>query len=111
MLFLVYSIDKPTIGKEIRRRTREAHLRYVRDHKSLVTYGGSLLNEGGEMIGTLQIVEAANRAALDRFLKDDPYNREQLFETVTINETRQTLPEAIPGFLDAEIARARRNVG
>ena len=108
MLFLVYSIDRSTEGKEIRRRTREAHLRYVRDYKSLVTYGGSLLNENGEMIGTLQIVEAVDRSALDQFLKDDPYNRENLFEKVIINETKQTLPEVNPGFLDAEIARAAK---
>jgi uncharacterized protein YciI len=110
MLFLVYSLDKPATGKEIRRRTRAAHLQYVRDHKSAFVYGGALLGDSGEMIGTLAIIKAADRAALERFLKGDPYHIERLFEKVIINETRQTLPEAAPGFLDAEIATAAEQV-
>lgn len=106
MLFLVYSLDNPITGKEIRRRTRAEHLQYVSDHKGMFSYGGALLGDNGEMIGTLAIIEAPSRAALDLMLKGDPYNRENLFEKVIINETRQTLPEAFPGFLDADIARA-----
>ncbi|MFO1108063.1 MAG: YciI family protein [Bradyrhizobium sp.] len=106
MLFLVYSIDNPKSGKETRRKTRTHHLKYVRDHKDMVIYGGSLLGSAGEMIGTLQIVEAADRPTLDRFLENDPYNKASLFEKIVINETRQSLPEAFPGQLDAEIVRA-----
>lgn len=106
MLFLVYSIDDPTSGKEKRRKTRTHHLKYVLEHKHMVRYGGSVLGSSGEMIGTLQIVEAADRSTLDRFLENDPYNKANLFEKIVINETRQSLPEAFPGQLDAEIVRA-----
>jgi uncharacterized protein YciI len=103
---LVYSIDDPVTGKETRRKTRTQHLKYVRDHKHLVRYGGSLIGSTGAMIGTLQIIEAADRAALDKMLSGDPYNQANLFEKVIINETRQSLPEAFDGELDAEIGRA-----
>ncbi len=106
MLFLVYSIDDPISGKEKRRRTRPHHLKYVRENKHMLKYGGSLLGSAGEMIGTLQIVEATDRAILDRFLDNDPYNKANLFEKIIIHETRQSLPEVFPGELDAEITRA-----
>jgi uncharacterized protein len=104
MLFVVYSLDDPETGKEIRRRTRPAHLRYVRDNRDVFHYGGSLRGEHGEMIGTLALIEAPDRAAVVQFLKNDPYNHANLFKTVIVNETRQTLPETSPGSLDDEIA-------
>jgi uncharacterized protein YciI len=102
-LFIVYSLDDPATGKEIRKRTRGAHLRYVADKRKLFQYGGSLI---GEMIGTVQVVEVESRQALDRFLSEDPYNQNKLFANVIITETRKSLPESRPGELDEEMAKA-----
>jgi uncharacterized protein YciI len=106
MLFIVYSLDDPATGKEIRRRTRAAHLRYVAKNKQLFQYGGALIGNGGEMIGTLQILDVESRQALDRFLSEDPYNQNKLFTDVIITETRKSLPESRPGELDEEMAKA-----
>jgi uncharacterized protein YciI len=105
-LFIVYSLDDPATGKEIRKRTRGAHLRYVADKRKLFQYGGSLIGESGEMIGTVQILEVESRQALDRFLSEDPYNQNKLFANVIITETRKSLPESRPGELDEEMAKA-----
>jgi hypothetical protein len=48
------------------------------------------------MIGTLALIEAPDRAALDRSLSEDPYNREGLFETAIANGTERKLPEPAP---------------
>jgi uncharacterized protein YciI len=110
MLFVVYSLDDPATGKEIRRRTRAAHLRYVAKNRKLFQYGGSLVGETGEMIGTLQILEVKSRQALNRFLSEDPYNQNKLFTNVIITETRKSLPESRPGELDEETAKAEAQV-
>jgi uncharacterized protein len=111
MLFVVYSLDDPATGKEIRKRTRAAHLRYVAQNRRLVQYGGALVGEAGEMIGTLQILEVESRQALDRFLSEDPYNQNKLFAKVIITETRKSLPESRPGELDEEVAKAEARPG
>ncbi len=110
MLFIVYSLDDPATGKQIRRRTRAAHLRYVAKNKEMFQYGGSLIGETGEMIGTLQILEVESREALDRFLSEDPYNQNKLFANVIVTETRKSLPENRPGELDEEMAKAEAQI-
>lgn len=51
--------------------------------------GGPLLDDAGaEMVGTLLVFEAVDRAAVDRFFADDPYSRAGLFETVEITPWR-----------------------
>jgi uncharacterized protein YciI len=106
MLFVVYSLDDPATGKEVRKRTRAAHLRYVAENRRLFQYGGSLIGETGEMIGTVQILDVESRQALDRFLSGDPYNQNKLFAEVIIAETRKSLPESRVGELDEEMAKA-----
>ena len=59
--------------------------------------GGPLLDEAGErMIGTLLVFEAVDRAAVDRFFADDPYQTGGLFREVEILPWRWGLgrPEA-----------------
>jgi uncharacterized protein YciI len=46
--------------------------------------GGPLLGEDGEMSGSLLVFDAVDRAAVERFFADDPYNLGGLFETVEI---------------------------
>ena len=111
MLFLVYSLDNPTTGKEIRRRTRATHLRYVAENKDRFQYGGALLGDDGKMIGTLTIIRAVDRSALDQFLANDPYNKANLFTKVIVNQTTKSLPESVPGDLAAEVLKAEANAG
>jgi hypothetical protein len=40
------------------------------------------------------IVELPNRAAVDRFLADDPYGKAGLFQSVTVRPFRKVFPEA-----------------
>jgi hypothetical protein len=58
------------------------------------------------MIGTLALIEAPDRAALDRSLSQDSYNREGLFETAIANGTEKKLPEPAPRGSRLEIASA-----
>src|SRR5690242_5841911 len=99
MLFVLFGHDRPGDGAEIRRRNRAAHLEFVAKDPSIFRYGGALHDEAGKMVGSLMMVELPDRAALERFLKEEPYSRSGLFEPYIIRETRQVVPEPEPGFV------------
>lgn len=83
--YCVHAFDQP--GRlEDRLRLREAHRARLRnhDHPVSVRVGGPLLDDAGAMIGTLLIIEAEDRAAVETYLSGDPYWLANLFELVTI---------------------------
>ena len=104
MNFVVLGRDVP--GSAPRRRHRAAHLGYVADKQHLIVYAGPLL-EDGRMVGSIFVFDVSDRAALDAYLADDPYFRENIFDSVEIWESRWMVPEREPGSLAAEAERAR----
>ena len=71
--------------------TREAHLAYVRDKAAMVKLGGPMLNDEGEMAGSLLIVEAPDRAAAIELNAHDPYTLAGLWERVDVKAFKATL--------------------
>jgi len=98
--FCVHATDKPNRGED-RLRLRPHHRARLRqhDHPVVVRIGGPLLNDSGDMMGTMLVIEAADRAAVETYLAGDPYMIEELFETVTITGFNWGLgqPEAANG--------------
>lgn len=83
MLFLVHTWDKP--GALIVRTTnRDAHIAWLKDAGDSVKAAGPWLNEAGEMAGSLLIIEAVDRDALDAWLEADPYRVAGLFDRVEV---------------------------
>ena len=82
MLFAMICRDKPG-ALEIRKANRDAHLAYAREHGGVV-FGGPMLDDAGDMIGSLLALEVEDRAAAEAFAADDPYARAGLFESVEI---------------------------
>ena len=88
--FILTCIDKPD-STEVRMGAREAHLAYVRARLDQVKLGGPLLDDAGQMIGSMLILEAPDRAAVEAFAKDDPYGLAGLFDRVEIQPFRVTV--------------------
>ena len=88
MYFAVIARDKA--GQEaLRSRLRPEHRAWLRapgEHPSVVRLGGPLLGPDGAMDGTLLVVEAASKDAVQAFLAEDPYCRHQVFAQL---ESRQ----------------------
>ena len=88
--FAIIAHDKPG-ALALRLAARSAHLDYVGAHPSLVRLAGPMLNEAGESIGSLFLVEAADIEAVRAFAAADPYALAGLFERVEIRAWRPTI--------------------
>ena len=91
-LFVISCIDKPdSLG--VRMAARDAHLVYANTGEKpvKVKLGGPYLDGRGNMAGSLLIVDAPDRSAVDQFLRDDPYVTAGLFESVDVRPYRVTV--------------------
>jgi uncharacterized protein len=88
--FVLTCIDKPD-SLALRMANREAHLAYVREHPGFVRLAGPFLGSGGEMAGSLFIVEANDLATVEAFTASDPYAVAGLFDRVEIRAWRATV--------------------
>ena len=72
---------------------RPAHLEYLKGFMSQIKLAGPLLADDGEtMIGSLFVIEAANKAEAEAFSAGDPYRKNGVFESVSIRPFRKALP-------------------
>ncbi|MEO0637033.1 MAG: YciI family protein [Pseudomonadota bacterium] len=81
MHFVFYGTDKPD-QLELRKATREAHLGWIRANK--VALAGPRLDENGDMIGSLVVLEAADLAEARAVFASDPYAEAGLFASTEI---------------------------
>jgi uncharacterized protein YciI len=89
-LFTLTCLDKPD-ALEARMAAREAHLAYVRGAGGKVKLGGPFTDDDGAMIGSLIIIEAADRAEAEAFAAGDPYGKAGVFASVEIRPFKLTL--------------------
>lgn len=82
MLIVLIARDKPG-ALQTRRDNRDAHLTYIRD-TGVVAQAGPLLDEAGEMAGSLVILEVADMTAARDWAENDPYARAGLFASVEL---------------------------
>ena len=106
MPFIIYAKDKP--NSPLRAQQRGAHLEFVATCREVFLYGGPMLDEGGRVVGSLMVLDLPDRAALDAHMARDPsFADGGLFGSIEIFESRQIVPELVPGALDAELAKQR----
>jgi len=92
MLFHLVCLDKPDHG-EVRKANRQAHIAYLDSQSARIVLAGPLLSDDGNaMIGSVLVVECADRAEAEAFRDGDPYGAAGLFQSVTITPFRKVLP-------------------
>lgn len=69
---------------DIRKANRDAHLAYLKE-TGVVEQAGPLLNEAGEMAGSLLVMEVADLGAAKAWAENDPYAKAGLFAEVHIS--------------------------
>jgi uncharacterized protein YciI len=90
--FALMCFDKPN-SLALRLASRDAHFAYGRSAPGVVRLGGPFLNDAGEMIGSLIIIEAADLAAARAWHEADPYKLAGLFERVELLPWKATFGE------------------
>lgn len=94
MHFVFYCKDKPE-SEQVRIANRMAHLDYLEGHKAQLLCAGPLLSDEADaprMVGSLLVLDLADRNAADAFAAGDPYAKAGLFESVAIHPWRKVLP-------------------
>jgi uncharacterized protein YciI len=91
MLFVVTAIDKAK-SLALRLATRGAHFAYARA-TGAIRLGGPFLDTGGDMAGSLMIVEAADLDAARAWHANDPYVKAGLFAHSEVRPWKATFNE------------------
>ena len=89
-LFVLMCVDHPG-GLERRLSVREQHLAYVREHIAMVKVAGPILDDAGEMAGSMFVIEAPDKAAVEAFSAADPYRLADVFERVELRPWKVTV--------------------
>jgi hypothetical protein len=87
MLFVIHAVDKPG-ALDTRLLKYDDHKAFLSDTSPfgirIVMSGPLTADDGSTMIGSLFLVEAPDRAAVERFNSADPFHHAGVWERVTI---------------------------
>ena len=90
-LYAIIATDRKDAGG-LRGETRPAHLDHLNAIGDRLHAAGPLDDEGGAPMGSLVIVDMADRAAAQAFADADPYAQAGLFADVRVIAWRRVLP-------------------
>lgn len=88
-LYMMVCTDKPG-ALELRKSTREAHLAYIAQ-TGCVAQAGPLLDDTGEMAGSLIVLDLPDLDAAKAWGEQDPYALAGLFESVRLQEWKKVI--------------------
>ena len=83
MLFALICTDKPA-SLDLRLSVRPDHLKHLESLGAALKAAGPFTDDAGQPIGSLVIIEAADRAAAKAMADADPYAKAGLFASVEI---------------------------
>ena len=82
MLIAFIGRDHPG-ALQTRLDNRDAHVAYLKA-SGVVTQAGPLLDDDGQMCGSLVVLDVADMAAAEGWVANDPYYKADLFETIEL---------------------------
>lgn len=88
--YILTCFDVPG-GLDKRTAVRPEHLDYLASQKDILRLAGPLLDDDDQPIGSMLLVETADREGAARFAADDPYAKAGLFESFTIRAWRKSI--------------------
>lgn len=104
--FMIHQRDRADVA-EARRAATAAHLDYVARYRTQIVFGGPLwAADGRTRVGGLTVLEAADLAAAEAFVAEDPFTVAGVTEVVALHPMRVMIPEAAAGELERTRARA-----
>ncbi len=89
MRFALMTKDKPG-ALQTRMDNREAHLAYIAE-TGVVEMAGPMLDDDGQMCGSLIVLDVDDMAAAQAWADNDPYAKVGLFESVTLRAWKKVI--------------------
>ena len=83
MQFLVKAYDGPNMLDK-RMEVRPRHLEGMKKLGKQIICAGGLLDDEGKMKGSALVMEFSDRAALDEYLKNEPYVVESVWQRIEV---------------------------
>jgi uncharacterized protein YciI len=83
MLFALVALDRPN-AVEDRTRIRPDHLQYLHNLGDTLLLAGPFLNDKGESVGSIVIIESESLDTARATFNRDPYVEAGLFDTIMI---------------------------
>ncbi|NOZ32691.1 MAG: YciI family protein [Alphaproteobacteria bacterium] len=90
MQFVIVANDRPGVV-ELRQQHRPAHLEYLISLGPAVLAAGPFLNEAGEGIGSMLIMQADNLAQVEAMAANDPFALAGVFADVVVRPWRWSI--------------------
>jgi hypothetical protein len=92
MLFVIFCIDKPNAA-ETRAANMKAHVDYLATNPVKLHMSGPLVadDDPDKVVGSLYVVEADSRAAVEEFQRNDPLVAADIWETVEVRAFNKRL--------------------
>lgn len=88
--FILLCRDKPD-SLALRMENRTEHLKYADSFGERLVLAGPMLNEAGDPVGSLIIVEAKDEQGAREIADNDPYAKAGLFASVDITPFRTVI--------------------
>lgn len=79
--------------QQLRAAVRPQHLAYLEAALPHVVVAGPLLDDDGQPIGSMLLMDFPDRKAAVAFAADDPYAKAGLFASVAVTSWRQVFPK------------------
>ena len=99
MLYAITLIDAPGSGA-LRVRERPAHKAYLAPLAGRIAFAGPLLaDDGTTMVGSLLVMDFADRAAVHAWLANEPFTVAGVYATTTVHAFKNLWPQRV-GFPD-----------
>lgn len=89
-LFVLICLDKPD-SLDLRMATRPAHLAYAGTYSDVMKLAGPVLDDKGDMAGSLLVMEGETAEVARAFNRDDPYTLAGLFQSVQVLPFRASI--------------------
>jgi uncharacterized protein YciI len=100
MQFVITAHDGRDPGAKARRlEVRPAHLDGIRSFvdEGRILIGGAILDEKGDMVGSLLLADFPTRAELDEWLAADPYVTQGVWRQIDVQPFRTAVGSWFPG--------------
>jgi uncharacterized protein len=96
VLFAIIFEDEPSLGDAVRRQHMSAHLAFLQRNAAVFEAAGPLRDEAGEAVGGLWLVDAADYAAVEKLVQEDPLWSTGLRRSVCIRQWKQVFANSTP---------------